>query len=1455
MGVAAVCFVASQLGLILSTVQGNMTLLWPPAGLALAALLLWGPGMAPAVALGVLAATAASGAPWPFCLLTALGAAAGPLIGWRLLQWQGLDNTLERVRDVVDLAVWGGLAGGMVSATAGALALWAGGLINWQEVGQPWLSWWLGDSVGVVLITPVVLAWSTRPAITWRPPRIIEGALWLVSYLVIIGVVFSGRVSPSLADALDFLPFPLIFWAALRFGRRLTTVACLFICYAAVGAATAGVGPFSEEPGRQAALLLWAYLGALSLGALCLAASLGQTRRALTSLAGHRDALAQAVKNRTAELEQAARALADSEERYRTLVEKSPLGVALIEADGNYLYLNPGFTRLTGYTMEDLPSGAAWFRLAFPDRELRQEVIATWQQELDFAEPGQVRPRTYPVMCKDGSRKQILFRPVTLSGGEQLMTCEDVSQQEQAARVMAESEERHRALLDSLQEGVVLVGRDGSLLSWNRAAARITGFDARRMLGRNTREAGWPLYLPDGSPCPPENLPSSLVLASGEPVSERLYIYKGDNGERWLSTNGQPLFQDDSGKPTAASISFTDVTESREAHQALKASEAKFRLLADNMADVVWTLDRDRRFTYVSPSVQRLLGYDLSELHHLSPRVIMPSNWQDAATQIKQQMRAMQGQDPAKASLVVENLLQAKDGRQVMVESLIRRLYNDQGEFIGYTGASRDVTERKLTEQALKASEEKFSRLYMTSPVWMSLNRVDDGVYLEVNQAFEQITGYSRDEAVGKASVQLGLWPDPAERSQVVDMLKAQGSLHQKPMEFCMRSGERRRFLWSSELITLQDDQVMLNVLLDVTELERAEQALAESEQSFRTVVENSLAGIYVIQGGRFTYVNPRLAQMLGYDSPGELRGAVPWDLVHPEDREMVRNLGSAREEHHLEPNCYTFRVMTKDGGVLWLETMGAHAQYRGAPANVGNVIDITQRKAAEQALKESEEQYRLLVSTAQDAIYIIQGGKLVFANPMVERITGRSARELSQTSFAELLHPDDLDLATKRYQQRLAGEKAPDNYPMRVVATDGKTRWIQASAVPLTWKGRPAILYVARDTTEQRRMEARLRQSQKLEAVGTLAGGIAHDFNNILAAIMGYTELSLAEAPAGSHLAENLDEVLIASKRARDLVRQILSFSRQSKHQLRPLALAEAVEEVLRLIRASIPSNVALEADLESRARVMADPVQIHQLLMNLCANAAQALEDSGGTIWINLREEELSPDDEAVGPALPAGPYLLLSVADDGPGVPPEVRDRIFEPFFTTKETGRGSGLGLSAAHGIVQGHQGAIRLEDRPGGGTVFRVLLPEVDQDYVEEAPLPEPPRAKDGERVMFVDDEPSLVEIARHILSRLGYRVDGYTSSTEALAAFQAQPDAFDLVITDQTMPSMTGAALVREIKELRPELPVIIATGFSRQLSPEQARQAGVAAFVMKPITSQEIAHTVRRVLDGEWDG
>ncbi|MBW2101889.1 MAG: response regulator, partial [Deltaproteobacteria bacterium] len=342
----------------------------------------------------------------------------------------------------------------------------------------------------------------------------------------------------------------------------------------------------------------------------------------------------------------------------------------------------------------------------------------------------------------------------------------------------------------------------------------------------------------------------------------------------------------------------------------------------------------------------------------------------------------------------------------------------------------------------------------------------------------------------------------------------------------------------------------------------------------------------------------------------------------------------------------------------------------------------------------------------------------------------------------------------------------------------------------------------------ERARLERRLRQSEKMEAIGTLAGGIAHDFNNILYAVIGYTELSMDEVGEGHPAWCFLEEVLRAAQRAKDLVGQILTFSRQGPDERRPVRVDTVVREAMGLLRASIPSTIEIRQEIETEALVTADPVRLHQVVVNLCTNAAQAMEEKGGTLTVRLEEKPEVPS--RLGPA--PGPYLLLTVEDTGPGMPEKVLDRVFEPFFTTKDRGKGTGMGLSVVHGIVEGYGGTVTAQSEPGKGAVFRVYLPATgsgaetgDSDDVK-CPVP----MGRGERILFVDDEEALVALGQRMIESLGYRVTTRVSSLEALELFRASPSRFDAVVTDLTMPHMKGDELAREITRIRRDIPVIL---------------------------------------------
>lgn len=395
-----------------------------------------------------------------------------------------------------------------------------------------------------------------------------------------------------------------------------------------------------------------------------------------------------------------------------------------------------------------------------------------------------------------------------------------------------------------------------------------------------------------------------------------------------------------------------------------------------------------------------------------------------------------------------------------------------------------------------------------------------------------------------------------------------------------------------------------------------------------------------------------------------------------------------------------------------------------------------------------------------------------------------------------------------------------------------------------------PRILVVGENITERKRLEDRLQQSQKMEAIGTLAGGIAHDFNNILAAILGYAEMAKDDSQPESTVAKDLDKVLEAGNRAKDLVQQILSFSRQNETENIPVQPASIVKEAIKLLRPSIPTTIKINQHITSiTCSIFADPTQIHQILMNLCTNAFHAMEETGGKLDISLKEVTLSSEDLVREPNIEPGTFVQLSVCDSGPGITPDIKAKIFDPYFTTKEAGKGTGMGLAIVHGIVKSYGGFISLYSELGEGTAFHVFLPVIEKEVLPEVEVvKQVPVGRD--RILFIDDEDILAEMGKEMLERLGYHVTVRSNSIKALETFQNQPDQFDLIITDQTMPGMTGADMARRMIQIRPDIPIILCTGYSTIISEEKAKSMGIKEFALKPLSKKDIAVLIRKVLD-----
>lgn len=494
-------------------------------------------------------------------------------------------------------------------------------------------------------------------------------------------------------------------------------------------------------------------------------------------------------------------------------------------------------------------------------------------------------------------------------------------------------------------------------------------------------------------------------------------------------------------------------------------------------------------------------------------------------------------------------------------------------------------------------------------------------------------------------------------------------------------------------------------------------------------------------------------------------------------------------------------------------------------------------------------------VEQIADSIIITSAdGTIQYVNASFERITGYLRNEVIGRNLRFLQSGQhDEQLYKAIWATIMRGEVWSGHIFNR--KKDGTTYDEKMTVSPIRDDFGRIIHYVAvkRDVTHEFRLEKQLRQAQKMEAIGTLAGGVAHDFNNILAAIIGYVELAQFDIKAHSSVGETLDKVLKASLRAKDLVKQILTFSRHTEFEMKPVQIGLISKEVLKLLRATLPATIEIRQNIESESTsILADPTQIHQLLMNLCTNAKHAMEESGGVLEIRTENIKLYPENKSDYPELMSGHYLKLTVSDNGDGMDRDTLERLFDPFFTTKGPAKGTGMGLAVVHGIVKRHKGATSVESQPGRGSSFSVVLPRTDIK-IPRVIAPSKSFPKGNEMILFVDDEESLVDLGKHFLERLGYQAVCVTDPIKALEIFSRQPDSFDLVITDMTMPKMTGISLARKILEIRPNIPIILSTGFSEQISVDnRVSEIGIKAQLMKPVSLKDLAEAIRKVLDRE---
>ncbi len=787
---------------------------------------------------------------------------------------------------------------------------------------------------------------------------------------------------------------------------------------------------------------------------------------------------------------------------------------------------------------------------------------------------------------------------------------------------------------------------------------------------------------------------------------------------------------------------------------------------------------------------------------------------------------------------------------------------------------------RRRSDGALKRSEERYRRLVDLSPDAVLIVRAGQVIFANPTAA-RLLGAENREDVIGRSALEF-VHPDeqPSLTARMAEVLDGTRERTIQERRYVRYDGKTFDLEVAATLYPDPEGPAIQIIVRDITERKRAEALSRESEERFRQIAESIDEVFWMTppDKNRMIYVSPAYEKIWGRPCADLYANPRHWlAAIHPEDRDRVIHAALTKQADGTYDEEY--RIVRPDGTERWIRDRAfpLHDEAGEIYRVVGLAEDITHRKAGEAEIRALSEQL--------EARVVERTQQLKEANEALKKADSRQRALLeSIPDVVFRIHHDGtfLDYSAARGSIHLAPDGIIGSNLMRSELPQDVRSSLKsaidsaietASVVTLEYSlpledgmrhfearivrsGPDEAVASIRDVSERKRAEAhrerleqQLRQAQKMEAIGTLAGGIAHDFNNILTAILGYAELLRPQVRGQTGVEEHLGEISRAGSRAKALVSQILTFSRRQEHTRRAMSLAPAIDEALRLLRAAIPASVVIDSEVEADLPpVLADATQIHQVVMNLGANAAAAMSGKPGRLSVRCSAVEL--DGRPAGEAgVAPGSYVGLVIEDTGCGMPPEVVERIFDPFFTTKGPGEGTGLGLSVVHGIVKAHDGSILVDSRVGAGTTFRIYFPVIPEETSPDSGDREPVAEGRGEHILCVDDEPTLIELLREQLGALGYHVTVHTSPVEALADFLEHPLDFDLLLTDLTMPGISGVELAERIRKVRADLPILMATGYGHVADEERARKLGARPLLQKPFSMATLGDAIQNAL------
>ena len=804
------------------------------------------------------------------------------------------------------------------------------------------------------------------------------------------------------------------------------------------------------------------------------------------------------------------------------------------------------------------------------------------------------------------------------------------------------------------------------------------------------------------------------------------------------------------------------------------------------------------------------------------------------------------------ASKAFENPVLAANGEERLISWHNIILRNGLGEAVGTLSSGVDITARRRAEGEV-AKERNFSTFILDSLPGTFYVFDSQGKIMRWNSFLERTSGYSSEE-IGSMHV-LDFFHDdekPKLRHAVQEVF-TKGET-QVEADWVTREGKRISYYFNARRIHVEGKPYLIGVGIDISDRKRAEEALRESEERYRLLAEDSPLGIFIHQDEHFVYANRRMADIFGYTTD-ELTKMKFWEVALPKYREVVRARGLARYEGADGADRYEGPVICRNGKTKWVEVSAARCTYRGRAAVLGTFVDISEKKNAVDALVKSEALMKAILNGINTNIaFVDKDMKIMWVNKAAADSVSRDASGM----MGRKCHEFWADPAKPcEGCPTVMAFKTGKAHHTEMVTPDSRV-WDESGEPVFDAQGRLiGVVEIAHDVTERKKSEqereslrAQLFQSQKMEAIGTLAGGIAHDFNNLLTVVIGFTELLLLEKDRDHPEYADLQKILRAAKNGADLVQRLLTFGRKTDPKPLPLNLNRQILQVEKILRRTIPKMIDIQLHLSpGTPEVCADTSQLEQVLLNLAVNARDAMHD-GGSLTVTTEKVLLDDDFCRLHVGANPGEYALLAVSDTGNGMTKETLEHIFEPFFTTKEMGRGTGLGLAMVHGIVNRHNGYITCESEIGRGTTFKTYLPAIPTDQDTEDDISGRAAAFGTETILLVDDEEFVRDLGARILTRYGYTVLQAANGKEAIEVFREKGPEISLVILDLIMPEMSGSECMEQLLKIDPKAGIVLSSGYSADSPMGESVEMGARGFVQKPFRMRDLLQEVRRVLD-----